>query len=191
MRDMQPLSYQILPYSCWVTSMLNGLLLLYRDKNRMSGLVYKILHSLLTDEGVYTQGRQRHDWITVMEAIQTRTGLRVRVYMGAEVEGAVRKLNFKKQVAVCDILSGGHSILLTGKAEGWIEAFDPDWHNVKARRNKQNAYIVQPEAIGAYRRGLVNVLVDEDYLLMTGRGRKGEFQMGAVASRTLTVMEKR
>lgn len=188
---MQPLSYQILPCSCWVTSMLNGLLLLYGDKNRMSGLVYRFLHSVLTDEGVCTQGRARHDWITVMEAVQIRTGLRVRVYMGADVEIAVRKLNFRKQVAVCDIFSGGHAILLTGKVNGWIEAFDPDWHNVKVKREKQSAYIVQPEGSKRCQHGRVNVLVAEDYLLLSGRGRKGEFQMGAVASRTLTVMEKR
>lgn len=188
---MQPLSYQILPCSCWVTSVLNGLLLLYGDKNRMSGLVYRFLHSVLTDEGVSTQGRARHDWITVMEAVQIRTGLRVRVFMGAEVEEAVRKLNFKKQVAVCDIFSGEHAILLTGKANGWIEAFDPDWHNVKVRRERRNCYVVQPEGSKTCQRGLMNVLVDEDYLLLSGRGRKGEFQMGAVVSRTLTVIERR
>lgn len=159
----------------------------------MSGLVYRFLHAVLTDEGVYTRGRQRHDWVTVMEAIQIRTGLRVRVYFGADVESALRKLKFKKQVAVCDISSGSHSILLTGRrAGGWIEAFDPDWHNVKRKREKLNAYVVQPEDGSPRRRAQVNVLLNEDYLLYSGRGgHKGEFRMGALASRTLAVMERR
>jgi hypothetical protein len=188
---MQPLSYQILPCSCWVTSMLNGLLLLHGDKNRMSGFVYRLLHAVLTDEGVYVHGKLKHDLSTVIEAIQIRTGLRIKYYLGPDVEAALKKLNFRNQVAVCDVDAGEHVILLTGRSNGWIEAFDPDWHNVKVRRQKKNAYVVQPDIGGQFRRCRVNILIDEDYLLRKGSGRKGEFQMGAIAFRSLTVMEKR
>lgn len=187
---MQPLSYQILTNSCWVTSMLNGLLLLNGDKNKMSGLVYRILHAVLTDEGVYTSGRPRNDWITVLEAIQIHTSLYIKVYLGADVEPALRKLKFNNQVAVCDIESGGHSILLTGRSGRWIDAFDPDWNNIKMPRNKPNAYVVQPEETRQHRLARVNVLIIEDYLLRSGRGRMGDFQMGAVATRTLIILEK-
>lgn len=185
---MQPLSYQILPCSCWVTSMLNGLLLLYGDKNRMPGLVYRLLHAVLTDEGVHTQGSLKNDLSTVLEAIQIRTGLRVLNYHGPEVEAAIRELNFIKQVAVCDIDAGTHSILLSGRSNGWIEAFDPDWDSVKKKREKPNAYAVQPEDNRPRR---VNVLIAEEHLLHARRMRKGEFKMGAVACRSLTVIEKR
>lgn len=188
---MQPLSYQVLPNSCWVTSMLNGLLLLNGDKNKMSGLVYRILHAVLTDDGVCTSGRPGNDWITVLEAIQIHTNLHIKVYLGADVEPALRKLKFSNQVAVCDIEAGGHSILLTGRSGRWIDAFDPDWNNIKMRRNKPNAYVVQPDEIRQHRLARVNVLIIEDYLLRSGRGRKGDFQMGAVATRILITLEKR
>lgn len=187
---MQPLSYQILPCSCWVTSMLNGLLMLHGDKNRMSGLVYRFLHTVLTDEGVYTQGRSKTDLAAVFQAIEVRAGIRVSFYFGADVECAVRKLNFIKQVAVCDIDSGEHAILLTGRFKGWIEAFDPDWHNVKHRREHPQSYIVQPDSHKSCRDGQTNLLINENYLVSLRRGHKGEFRMGAVKSRTLTVMEK-
>lgn len=188
---MQPLSFQILPYSCWVTSMLNGLLLLYGDKNRIPGLVYRLLHAVLTDEGVFNQGSLKNDWSTVLEAIQIRTGLRVLNYHGAEVEAAIRKLHFIKQVAVCDIDAGTHSILLSGRFNGWIEAFDPDWDSVKKKREKLNAYVVQPEENWLRQRGRVNILIMEKHLLNARIVRMGEFKMGAVTSRTLTVLEKR
>jgi len=171
--------------------MLNGLLLLYGDNNRMSGFVYRLIHAVLTDDGVPIHGKLKHDLSTVIEAIQIRTGLRIRSYQGEEVESAFKKLNFRNQVAVCDTVSGGHSILLTGKSGGWIEAFDPSWHRVKRKREKLNAYVVQPDFNQQCKRSRVNVLIAEDYLLRNRCGRKGDFQMGAVASRNLIVMKKR
>ncbi|MEJ1959409.1 MAG: hypothetical protein WDM70_08275 [Nitrosomonadales bacterium] len=188
---MQPLSYQILPCSCWVTSMLNGLLLLCGNKNRMSGFVYRMIHAVLTDEGVPSNGRQKRDLNTAIEAIAIHSGLRIRHYLGPDVEDALRKLTFQNQVALCDIDSGGHVILLTGRSCGWIEAFDPDWHNVKVKREKPDAYVVQPHFGRHCKRCRVNVLIAETHLLHVSRGRNREFQMGAVSSRSLTVMQKR
>jgi hypothetical protein len=87
---MQPLSYQILPFSCWVTSMLNGLLVLHKDKNKISGLVYRLLHAVLTDEGVYTQGQPGCDLNTILSAVQFSSGLKVRHYNNVAVAGAIR-----------------------------------------------------------------------------------------------------
>ena len=50
---------------------------------------------------------------------------------------------------------------------------------------------LKPEDNRPRRHGRVNVLLAEDYLLRTGSGRKGEFQMGAVTTRNLTVLQKR
>ena len=181
----------MLPSSCWVTSMLNGLLLLHGDKNKMSELAYKFLHTVLTDDGVFTSGKRRADWITVLDAIQKHTNIVIKIYMGADVEPALRKLKFRNQIAVCDIDSGGHVVLLSGRSGGWLEVFDPDWHNVKKRRTKVNAYIVQPEELSQNRRARINLLINEDYLIRSGRGGRAEFQMGAVSTRTLTILGKR
>ena len=187
---MQPLSYQMLPYSCWVTSMLNGLLVLYRDKNRMSGLVYRLLHAVLTEDGVYTQGRPGNDISTILEAVQIRSKLKIYHYDDVAVADAIRKLTFNNQVAVCVVDSGSHAILLTGRTNGWIEAFDPDWDMVKRKKEIPNAYITQPEVSRKCRRGQINLLIEENYLLRSRGGKRGGNHLGAISERTLTVLEK-
>lgn len=187
---MQPLAYQILPYSCWVTSMLNGLLILYGNKNRMSGLVYRLLHDVLTEDGVFTQGRPGNDFSTILAAIQVRSKLKVHHYDDVAVAGAIRQLTFNGQVAICSVNSGTHAILLIGKKGGWFEAFDPDWDSVKRKREIPDAYITQPEASRKSRRGQINLLIEENYLLRSRGGKRGGNHLGAVCARTLTVIEK-
>lgn len=187
---MQPLSYQVLPFSCWVTSMLNGILMLHRDKNRISGLVYRLLHNILTEDGVYTSGKPGNDITTVLEAVQTRSRLKVRHYDDVLVADALRQLHFKNQVAICSVDSGRHAILLSGRIDGWIEAFDPDWDGVKLKRCIPNAYITQPEVSRKHRQGQVNLLICEDYLLRSRGGKKGGNHLGAIRDRSLTVLEK-
>jgi hypothetical protein len=170
--------------------MLNGLLVLYGNKNRMSGLVYRLLHDVLTEDGVYTQGKPGNDFTTVLEAIQVRTKLKVHHYDDVAVADAILNLNFRKQVAICVVNSGAHAILLTGKSDGWYHAFDPDWDGVKRKQEIPNAYITQPEIGRKSRRGQVNLLIEENYLLRSRGGKRGGNHLGAVSGRTLTVIEK-
>jgi len=72
MVQQQPLSYQTLPCSCWVTSVINGLLCLHKDKNAIPGFALRLLHSVLTDEGVENSKSTKADWEIVMEAIGER-----------------------------------------------------------------------------------------------------------------------
>ena len=171
--------------------MLNGILILYGNKNRISGLVYRLLHDVLTEDGVYTQGKPGNDIITVLEAIQTRSKLTVHHYDDVAVADAIRKLHFKNQVAVCLVNSGRHAILLTGRAQGFVECFDPDWDGVKEKQELPNAYITQPEVRKKSRHGQVNLLIDENYLLRSRGGKYGGNHLGAVSERSLTVLEKR
>jgi len=170
--------------------MLNGLLVLYRDKNRISGLVYRLLHAVLTEDGVYTQGKPGNDLSTVLEAVQIRSKLKIYHYDNVAVADAIRRLTFNKQVAVCVVNSGRHAILLLGRSNGWIEAFDPDWDGVKRKREIPKAYITQPEVHSKYRRGQINLLIYEDYLYRSRGGKRGGNHLGAVCARTLTVMEQ-
>lgn len=171
--------------------MLNGLLILNGNKNRISGLIYRLLHAVLTEDGVFTQGKPGNDFSTVLKAVQIRSGLKVHHYDDVEVAEAIKKLNFKMQVAVCVVDSGQHAILLTGRSDGWIEAFDPDWDAVKRKKLIPNAFIVQPEEHKKYIRGQINVLIEENYLFRSRGGKQGGYHMGAISARTLTVMEKR
>ncbi|MBU1215714.1 MAG: hypothetical protein KKA63_10795 [Gammaproteobacteria bacterium] len=170
--------------------MLNGLLILYGNKNRMSGLVYRLLHDVLTEDGVYTQGKPGNDIRAVLEAIQIRSRLKVHHYDDVAVANALRKLTFDKQVAICVVNSGTHAILLTGKTDGWYHAFDPDWDGVKRKQEFLDAYITQPEVGRKSMRGKVNLLIEENYLLRSRGGKRGGNHLGAVCARTLTVIEK-
>lgn len=170
--------------------MLNGLLILYGNKSRMSGLVYRLLHVVLTEEGVFIQGRFGHDISAVLEAIQVRSKLKVHHYDDAAVADAIRGLTFDRQVAICVVNSGSHAILLTGKTDGWYHAFDPDWEGVKKKQKIPDAYITQPEMGRKSRHGQINLLIEENYLLRSRGGKHGGNHLGAVCARSLTVIEK-
>ena len=48
----QPLNYQSLGVSCWVTSVMNALLVLKKGKERIPVLANRLLLSVLSEEGV-------------------------------------------------------------------------------------------------------------------------------------------
>ena len=171
--------------------MTNGFIVLYGGKRRIAGIVYRLLHAVLTEEGVYTQSRPGNDISTVLTAIRIRSRLKVRHYDKEKVSDAIRKLNFKNQVAVCVVNSGTHAILLTGKTNGWFEAFDPDWDSVKKKQVIEDAYITQPEVKKKSRKGQINLLINEGYLLKSRGGKRGGNHLGAVSERSLTVLERR
>lgn len=186
---MQPLGYQMHPKSCWVVSVLNALLMLYGDKDLIPGLAYRLLHTVLTDEGVSITGPDRDDWKIVLDGLQAKTGLIIETVQGERVEPVLRRMSFRNSVAVCDIAAGSHAILINGRSRGWLEAFDPDWENVRIHRSRDDAFEVMPE-VAKHRQGLVNVRIRPEYLVRTGRGKTGRFQIGAVQRRTLTVLTR-
>lgn len=70
----QPLSYQLLPYSCWPTCVMNAMTVLGKNKTS-DGIefVYRLLRTVLKDDGVYGG----HEWNYVLEAIAKRAGLKI------------------------------------------------------------------------------------------------------------------
>ncbi len=186
---MQPLNYQILPNSCWVTSMMNSIVLLYRNKNSVPPLVYRLVHSILTDDGVYSNGGAKKDFVTILKALESRTGMKIDLYEGEDVGPAIRGLHFRSQVVVCDIDAGSHSILLHRRNKKWIEGFDPDWDGVRKGHSKDGKYEELPD-VGKREGGIVNVRIEQEYLIKTGSGKTGRFQMGRVDARVAVVMEK-
>ncbi len=190
---MHPLSYQPTKVSCWVTSMINGLLFLSSGKDLedpplVPPKAYEALHKILSDEGVYyyTQA-QLKELDKVLDIICQITKYRVIYHSKERVEPAIHSLHFRNQVAVCDIEAGEHSILLNGGEGNWIYAFDPYWANVNQPEFKKNCYEIQPHVeLGLV--GVVNLKVDLGYFL-SKRSLNG-FQLGAVSKRFLTVIEK-
>lgn len=197
---MQPLSYQIQANSCWVTSVLNALLYLHEDKKEISGLVYRLLHSVLTDEGVDTTG----DLEIVLNAVGERSKLNIRTVTQGQVQDAIKRLHFNDQVAVCDVNAGQHSIVLLGKHDDGFLAFDPDWDNVTPSSDnvKKFRYFVvgqyatdngRPEAENYFPRqtgklAAANLWIAQEHFFAVRRGLPGSFRLGKESTRTLTVI---
>lgn len=197
---MQPLSYQIQASSCWVTSVLNALLYLHRDKGKIDGLVYRLLHSVLTDEGVYAAS----GWKTVLKAVGERSKLNIQTYTQGQVQDAIKRLHFNDQVAVCDVDAGQHSIVLLSRHDDGFLAFDPDWDNVTPSSDnvKKFRYFVvgqyatdngRPEAANYFPRqtgklAAANLWIAQEHLFAVRRGLPGSFRLGKESTRTLTVI---
>lgn len=115
---MQPLSYQTTAVTCWITSILNAILL-FRGVDEIPFPVCRKLNGLALARGRYAnkgvfyytkdQLNRNKDAIAF---IGKHTKLDICYRKNDDVEVAIRKLDFEHQVAVCDIHDGWHSILL-------------------------------------------------------------------------------
>ena len=137
---MQPLAYQIGRSTCWITSIINGIMFL-RNGERIGYLQYKIMQHALSSflrsgkkgewEGVWFETDEEFGvYDDVMKFSETLFSLSIRTVRDAEVADATRHLDFVDQVAICDVGNGDHSILLNGKSKcgNWLSAFDPWWY---------------------------------------------------------------
>lgn len=167
--------------------MVNGILLLYKGR-RVPFMAYRLLHTLLVEEGVfYNTKQQKRDFEAVTEAVAACAKITITSSAGATVKGVLESLNYENQVAIGDIYAGGHSILINGFQDGVYRAFDPDWDSVKDNLSEPGKY----ETYAPYMPGSdnsVNLRIWEDHLFAkrTGDG----FQMGAPSMRFVTVLTK-
>lgn len=185
---MHPLSYQTLPMSCWVTSMINGILFQYQGK-LVPFMAYKVLHNIMTADGVlyYTKG-QKNDLDGILRAVESCSKLDIDYYTGESVEEKVRGLDYKKQVAVCDIGSGDHSILVNGFKDGIFDAFEPYWDNVKNGDSSDGEYETFPPYMSGSK-NTVNLRVSARHFFKEKNGPG--FRMGAKSKRFAVVLTKR
>ena len=167
---MQPLSYQSAKETCWVTCMINGIRFV-SNSPRIETKVYKLLHSLLKSDGVfYYTRRQKKKFDDMIEEIAYYTELKIRSYCGNEVIDVVKELRFNNKAAVCDVGNGEHSILLTGRKDNWIKAFDPWWYDKENRCN---------DNVRSLEKCMANVMIRENHLLEDRlRGHTKEFRQG-------------
>jgi hypothetical protein len=184
----QPLSYQTLSCSCWVTSVINGLLFLYGDKNKIPGLALRLLHSVLTDEGVDSGGNSKADWEIVLGAVADKCKLKVRSVKADEVENAMSRVDFKKSVVLCDICAGTHSILINGEKDNWYYGFDPDWDRMKSGHIFRHEEFEKFPDVNNPLQGSVNVRIFKDHLFGSRATKKRLFSMGAVSDRNITII---
>ena len=196
---MQPLSYQVTQNSCWTTSILNGILFLLKDIDKIPTLTSHILHSVLSDEGTYYPYNQYPDYYNgIFRSVEnfTRSELRFSEYRtGTEVKDILDKMHFDNtQVAICDIHEGDHSILMVGRINACIDAFDPYWDNVKKSEKIERSYETLP--VGTAK----NVRINYDHLFArvsrkdiprsTVFNGMNKFKMGKTAHRSILLIEK-
>lgn len=163
---MQPLAYQIGTTTCWPTSVVNGIMFL-RNGERIESTQYKILHSALNSilrrEGVpYYEKCDFKDYESVIEVLKTQFPLSFTCVRGSRVKNRIRKLHYKRQVAICDVGDGEHSILLNGKSKcgKWLSAFDPWWYCPTEYDRSPSKYVQFPDSKAG-----VNVCINLRHLL--------------------------
>ncbi len=181
----QPFSYQVLPCSCWVTSVTNGLLHLFGKKNEKLNLSYRLLHTVLTDEGVYDR-----NWEIILNTVATICGFDFVHYKGELVKTKLKEVDFKSSIVICDIQSAAHSILIIQKEKDWYHAFDPDWDQINRNESRKNEFEILPD-VPKYNSGKVNVKISEGHLLKDRATKNACFAMGAESSRNITVITKK
>lgn len=196
---MQPLSYQIGNSTCWITSIINGITFL-SEGERISSFQYKALHaalnSILWKTGVWywEDGEDYSAFEHVLEMLESTFRLQFNHYQGGDVADGIRNLRFGKQVAVCDVGNGDHSILLNGISEcgEWLLAFDPWWYGDGLDSNDNVEF---PDENGG--RHVHNVRIRREHLLNDPfRGNEAAYSGGQAYpmgkntdKRFLTVLE--
>ncbi|WP_291316882.1 hypothetical protein [Desulfuromonas sp.] len=185
----QPLSYQTLPCSCWVTTVINGLLFLYGDKNKIPSLVLRLLHTVLTDDGVDNCNSSKADWEIVLEAVSKKCNMEIKTYKKEAVQENVKKTDFRNYIVICDISAGTHTILLTSRSGDWYFGFDPDWDQSRGMNKENTEYEFFPQ-VKKNLEGRINFRVHKDHLFNMKSTKNRVLSMGAVSQRSISIISK-
>ena len=130
----------------------------------------------------------RSVFLPVIGAIEKFTGLKVDYRRGSDVASAISELDFRRQVAVCDIGNGDHSVLINGKCDEWFSTFDPWWYGETRSDNMDLKFLINDPS--------VNVKIKERHLLANRLSTKAyqigmAYQMGGkIEKRFVTIMSK-
>ena len=193
MKFKQPLSYQTLESSCWVTSVTNALIYLFEDKKKISVLILRLLHSVLDDDGVGgDKPKYKNDWKIILEAIAAKCSLIIENYSGEAAAKERANVDFSKSVVICDIRfknNSVHSILINGRDTDWFIGFDPDWNQVEEKLFLPNEYETLPDVVD-FKRGQINVKIHRNHLFGQRTTKHGRFCMGAVSKRNITIISR-
>ena len=181
----QPLNYQSLGVSCWVTSVMNALLVLKKEKERIPVLANRLLLSVLSEEGVEDNKTK-----VIITAISDLYSLAVEVIEGEKENIINRVENIKDdEVIIADTGSGEHSILILGrrKEDNWLKVFDPDWEKVKDKKQTEN-YICLPD-VPVWERGRVNAMVAPSAFFDKNASKNNRFAFGSKKEWTIIVLK--
>lgn len=185
----QPLGYQQQRASCWITSVMNGMISLLTTASQIPNEVARVIYAISSKEGTDLKETEK-----VANFINSY-GIKIKctVLKGAQVTPSeVRKVLLdSKGVVVADIDAGEHSVLITGYLDGQYRIFDPDWKTIKKGRRGEIRDAEFPKGALDLPKGALeyNLKVDEEELF-AGKIRQNSIRMGAVSKRCLFTMEK-
>lgn len=180
----QPLSYQQQSCSCWITSMMNGMIFLLGNSNEISNELARIIYAGSSGDG--TRNDQASDLLCLINhnkiPIECECKERDKVS-----KNLIRKSLRDDAVIISDTMSGDHSILLTKMEGDFIFLFDPWWKNIRTMPFKSEGKF-QRITNEEYYNGKVHIeeLFREKYL----NKKHTPFTMGAVPSRYVVIMER-
>ena len=184
----QPLGYQQQDSSCWITSMINGMIYLLGDGSKIPNLVARVLYSLSSREG--TDNDDARDLVSFLSK---QRKLKIQChgpYEGKEVSmDLIQKLLQEDKVIICDTYSGEHSILINGLQNDQLLIFDPDWLNVNQKPSeKKGAFICTPDSKSPGFSPYWNVKVNFEHFDQKKTTKNSRFSMGSVSSRFALAM---
>lgn len=180
----QPFNYQSLGVSCWVTSVMNALLVLKKEKEKIPVLANRLLLSVLSEEGV-----EDNEANVIIEAIGDLCNLAVEIIEG-ENQNIIKRVGYikKNEVIIADTGSGVHSILILGmRNDNWLKVFDPDWDNIKDKKQTES-YICLPD-LPAWERGRVNAIVHPSAFFDKRASKNNRFAFGSKKEWTIIVLK--
>ena len=171
----QPLAYQQQDSSCWITSIMNGLVFLLGDVGKIPNEVPRILYAISSRDG--TENQQADRIIDFINAYNI--GIKCKILQKEAVTLQVLCKIFQKGgVVVSDVQAGSHGVLLTGMIDKRICIFDPNWHTVLSGLKGNITGAEFFENIPDY-----NAILETKEFFADRCTKKGKLRMGAVSSR--------
>jgi len=156
-----------------------------KGEKRIPVLANRLLLSVLSEEGV-----EDNEAKVIITAISDLCSLAVEVIEG-EKENIINKVtNIEdNEVIIADTGSGEHSILILGrrKNDNWLKVFDPDWENVKDKKQTEN-YICLPD-VPVWERGRVNAMVHPSAFFDKNASKNNRFAFGSKKEWTIIVLK--
>lgn len=180
----QPLGYQQQSCSCWITSMMNGMLFLLGNSDKISNELARIIYA--GSSGYGTRNDQASDLLCLIN--NNKIPINCECKEKEEVSrNLIRKSLKDDAVIISDTMSGDHSILLTKMEGDFIFLFDPWWKNIRTMPFESEGKF-QRITNKNYYNGKVHIeeLFGGRYL----NEKHTPFTMGAVSSRYVVIMEK-
>jgi hypothetical protein len=163
---------------------MNALLVLKKGKERIPVLANRLLLSVLSEEGV-----EDNEAEVIIRAISDLCSLAKEV-IKSEKDIINRVTNIEdNEVVIADTGSGEHSILILGrrKNDNLLKVFDPDWENVKDKKQTKH-YVCLPD-VPVWKRGRVNAMVHPSAFFDKNASKNNRFAFGSKKEWTIIVLK--